>query len=846
MQAAKYEPNKGADTLKRKWSTLLTTGIFIFFLLWQDGLIAQPTGANAEQPSETPSEQSQKNNSSSTSPAAEEQAGPNDPSSRQSPSAEELIEVQRETMFGTQRFRIPKAEAFQISAQQQPPASLANPSASDPPPLPAAQTLPPAGSGPAQQPAAAAPAAPAPAAATAPAAQQPAAPAVPAPPAATAPAAPAVSPSPATAPTPVPENASVPIALHLENADLLQVIGIIASELKLNYVVDPQVKGAVNINTLGEVRRSDLFPLLQMILRINGATAVQVGNFYRIVPLKEVQSLPIDPMFSPDAAALPQDDRMVMEIIPLKYVSAPDMTKILTPFLSEGGHLFSHDAGNILIITDSSRSMKRLLELMAMFDTEAFSNQRARLYQIKNSQATKVAGELKDIFSAYGLSTSNPAIRFVPIDRINAVLAVTANPSVYAEVEKWLDKLDQPRQESGVRNFVYKVENGKATDLATVLIQLLGGPAAQQAGIRPPSGGAAQSAMPISLPPPPPAPVSTTTGTGASTTELSQVRIVADVINNQLVIQATAQEYEQIKQTLKDLDIVPRQVMIEAKVYEVDLTGDLSAGVTAFLQNRTTAERKLNANFSADSTGTDVLNATVGSLIGKTRELLLFLNAQENRTRARVISAPSILASDNLPANMVVGTTIPVLSSQGLAGGAQAGGTTLFTNTIQNIDTGVLLTITPRVNSSGLVNLQINQEVSTPLAPTGGIQSPSIQKRSVSTQIVVQDGQTIALGGIIQDSQQVLKNRIPLLGDIPYLGALFGSTSISSQRTELIILLTPTVIRNSAEAQGASTELRNKLKELRRILEDEERREGERREADKLRTSAAGESPRKN
>lgn len=639
-------------------------------------------------------------------------------------------------------------------------------------------------------------------------------------------------PMPPTPPVQAPEaGPEVPIALHLENADLLQVIGIIASELKINYVVDPEVKGTVIINTLGEVRRADLFPLLQMILRINGATAVQTGNFYRIVPLKEIQRMPLEPLLNPQAADLSEDDRMVMNVLPLQYVSAADMTKILTPFLSEGGHLFSQEAGNILILTDSSQSMKRLLELVALFDSEAFHNQRVRLYPVKNSQAGKVVEELRQVFAAYGLSTESSAIRFVAIERINSILVVTGNPSSYPEVERWLERLDQPVPESGIRTFVYKVENGKATDLAAVLSQVIGlrTPVVQAL----PAGGATPSSPVATAIPLAPQAAATPVPFGAipSGAETSHIRIVPDSINNFLVIQATTQEYEQIRQMLQELDVVPRQVMIEAKVYEVDLTDALSAGVSAFLQRRDAAnpqqlaggERKPQIGFGASAGGVASLTASLGTLVGKTRELVTFLAAAETRSQARVISAPSILASDNLPASINVGTEIPVLTSQALVSGAQAGGTSLFTNTIQNRDTGVILTITPRINSSGLVTLQIQQEVSAPLAPaTGGIQSPSIQKRSVSTQAVVQDKETIALGGIIQETNTLSKNRIPLLGDIPYLGALFGNTSRSTQRTELIILLTPTVIRDAAEARNAAAEFRNKLRDLRKLLQQEE------------------------
>ena len=479
------------------------------------------------------------------------------------------------------------------------------------------------------------------------------------------------------------------------------------------------------------------------------------------------------------------------------------------------------------MITDTSRSMRRLLEIVAMFDTEVFTNQRARLYPIRNSQAQRIAEELEQVFSAYALSEESSAIRFVAMERINSVLVVTGNPGVYPEVERWLERLDkpQPLQEAGIRTFIYRVENGTADNLASVLSQLLLGA---------PSGVPGAVPMPVSL-------LAGAAQGRTTDAALSHLRIVPDVINNLLVIQATTQEYEQIRQMLRELDIVPRQVMIEAKVYEVDLTGNLSAGVTAFLQRRT-ADGLAARGTGGFGAGAE-LTATMGTLVGKMRELLIFLNAAESRSEARVISAPSLLASDNLTATISVGTEIPLLNSQvtGLSG--QTAGNPVFTNTIQNRDTGVLLSITPRVNSSGLVTLQISQEVSAPVAPAAGalIQSPSISKRTVSTQAVVQDGETIALGGIIQETRTYSQNRIPLLGDIPYVGALFGNTSLSTTRTELILLLTPTVIRDTSEARIATAEFRSKLRDLSKILEEEEKREQERREGEPAPSSPTSE-----
>jgi len=256
----------------------------------------------------------------------------------------------------------------------------------------------------------------------------------------------------------------------------------------------------------------------------------------------------------------------------------------------------------------------------------------------------------------------------------------------------------------------------------------------------------------------------------------------------------------------------------------VDLTGALAFGVEAFLQQRSQANRILLGQFSTAGGGgfpNPGLSFSAGTLVGRARELLLFLNAQENRGRTRVLSAPTILASDNMPAHIQVGAEVPILTSQGVVPGAQAGGSSLFTNTIQQRDTGVILSVTPRINPSGMVSMQVQQEVSSPQPPAaGGPSSPSILKRSVSTHVTVKDGETIALGGIISENRIYSRSRVPLLGDIPVIGLLFGSTSYSVSRTELIVLLTPRVMQDLDQIQQATQEFKSKMKELRKMLRD--------------------------
>ncbi len=288
-------------------------------------------------------------------------------------------------------------------------------------------------------------------------------------------------------------------------------------------------------------------------------------------------------------------------------------------------------------------------------------------------------------------------------------------------------------------------------------------------------------------------------------------------MNNLIVVQSTKQEYEVIHKTLQELDFPPRQVLIDAQVYEVNLKNGLEMGVSAYLRDRgaagTGGDRKLAGGF--DTAG--AVEATIGALVGNTRELSAFLKANQTSGRSKLISAPSLLATDNLAASITVGQSIPVLTSQAV-GSLQAGGDSQFTQTITNVQTGVTLSITPRVNASGIVTMQINQEVSAPIPPSGSIDSPSIDRRTVQTQVTVADGDTVAIGGIIQESNIYSQSRVPVLGKIPILGAAFGSTNRSQSKTELIILLTPRVIYDETEVVTMSNELKDRMRRLRSMM----------------------------
>jgi general secretion pathway protein D len=464
---------------------------------------------------------------------------------------------------------------------------------------------------------------------------------------------------------------------------------------------------------------------------------------------------------------------------------------------------------------------------------------------VRNNVASALTPELEAIFSTYALSEKETPLRFVPLDRISGILVAAADPAAFAEVEQWIEKLDLPAAPAAIQTFVYKVQNSEADYLVGLLKALRGigggigggvlgegGAGTSGRGRGAGRGGAASvSLQEQALQPsaseatPGLGPFTPAGGQGTGAAREPAVRIVTDPVSNSIIVQCTAQEYADIAKTLEKLDVVPRQVMIEARVYEVNITGALSFGLEYALQKRGTAASSSSTGLTSPtglqfsggySSGS--LGLSGGGVIGYTRELMAFLNASENRSRVRTLSAPTVLTTDSTQARIQVGESVPVLTSQGLALGGQFAGNSLFTSTVNNVDTGIILSVTPRITSTGLVSLQIDQEISNEVPPIAGtgIQSPSFSKRSVSTHAVAQDGQTIALGGLISYQYTKTNSRIPLLGDIPLLGMLFGSTSYTTTETELIVVLTPRIISTLPGAAAATRELRDKLKDLQR------------------------------
>jgi general secretion pathway protein D len=701
----------------------------------------------------------------------------------------------------------------------------------------------------------------------------------------------------------IPARLSDTDTFSMDNVSLTEMVDRLAKQLKINYILDSRIKGAVTLHTYGEVKQVDLMPMLQTILRVNGAAIVQVGDLYHIVPIASVSNLPTDPLTNVDPKTLPDDERMVLDLIFLKYATAEEIEKLLTPFFGEGASHSTYPPANLLIVEDNSRSMKRTMELINLFDSDTFAGQRVRLFDVTNSRPTDLAKNLDTVFKAYALSEKSAAVKFIPLDNINTLIAIAPNPGIFVQVKDWIDKLDIPVKVTAgsTEIWTYRMHYSRAEIVAAAVMALYSGnpmalmqmAASANNGMVSAGmgmngtgagmgmglgsmgyggggyggggyggggygssygGGAGVGASPVSTP----SGVASSqqfgapqqgmgggvgqTGSYMGMSPYGQLPpgspiVIPNPFDNTLLVKGSPQDIEQIKTLLTQLDLPPRQVLIDAKIYEVDLDNEFAEGVESYLQKvGSSAATGVGGNSPSGTSITGLsastaltaaggpggLALTIGALVSKNNQLLGVLNASETRGKTRVISAPSIIATDSIPATMNVGTQVPVLNSQGLSTGAQSGGTSVFANTVSNESSGVTLSIVAHVNSSGVVTMIINQQVSAPIAPTASsaIQSPSFSNRSVSTQVTVQDGDTVAIGGAILENHTDSTAGIPILSHIPIVGMLFGAKSVSTQRTELIIFLTPRVIYDTNQINDATEEIKANLKRVGKLMKD--------------------------
>lgn len=626
---------------------------------------------------------------------------------------------------------------------------------------------------------------------------------------------------------PGPQEAS----LNFEALDVREVAKVILGDyLKETYTVHPAVSGTVTFRTIRPIGIKDLLPTLEMLLRQNGAAVVMEDGVYKILPVGQVRGS-VSPQLGTTNAPLPQGFSVL--VVPLKFVSAREMAKLLEPFAADNT-VRVDEVRNLVVMAGSQRELRHLIDTVELFDVDWLSGYSVGLFPIKSADVKTLVQDLDRVFGAGAQSPLAGVVRVIPIERLNALLVVTTQPRYLDIARSWVERLDQVGATSGgTRFFVYQVRNGKAENLATLLSDLF---SARRTTTTAPSLAPGQRPTELRSAPfgqQQPTPTTTTTtatapasatfqipGGGISGQTSSEVRVIADKDTNSLLILATPADYDVIESAIRKLDVIPRQVLVEVTLAEVLLDDRYSFGIGWFFTGKDGVAGRLAGGLlpttpgGSAAVGDDpgVLSIIQRAASGDVRAALTALGSYG---KAQVLASPHVMVLDNQKAQIKVGDRISV-QTQSQTGVSTGSG---VLNSFQYLETGILLAVTPRINSGGLVTLEVNQEVSVPASDaTAANPNPTVNSRSAQTTVVVASGESVVLGGLIREDNGRTSSGIPLLSKIPILGAAFGTQGFRTTRTELVLVITPRIVSDTTQARDVTEEFRRKLPGLEGIL----------------------------
>lgn len=657
-----------------------------------------------------------------------------------------------------------------------------------------------------------------------------------------------------------PTNSDDGYELNFENTPVTTVAKTILGDiLGVGYTIDPRVQGTISLSSGRPVPKSDILFVLENALRISNVVLIRDAAGYRLVPLGDAVG-----SGNIDHAADSAEPGYGISVVPLQYVSAPTLIKLLDSFATKPGMVRADAERNLLLIQGSGAERRTAIETILSFDTEWMRGESVGIFPVHNSTPGPLIAELENIVDSGDGGLSQNLIKFQPVDRMNSILVVSKRPQLLKIAATWIARLDRG-DTSGRGVHVYRVRYGDARQMARVLNDIfLGSSGAgglesptneiapgsgavtssstnsgngnggfgssfsasfgsasgsnervrQQLGIAPPNQTTVNANATATTTPP-----SAGASADSSAPVLTGIRITPDVVNNSLLIFASEENYHIIERAIRQIDRPRLQVAIDATIAEVTLNDALNYGVQFYLSagglgNQLNTAATAPPTVDASGVASAFLNRTFPAfnlLVGPEAQPHVILDALHQVTTVKVLSNPSLVVLDNQPATLQVGDEIPV--STGSANVLTTSNT--IVNTIDYKDTGIILHVTPRVGANGTVQLDIEQEISNvnTAASAASSLTPTVSQRRVASSISVATGQTVLLAGLISETQNRASNGIPFLDNLPGpLGDAFATMRNNGlTRTELIIFIRPQVIRDGVDAHFVAEELRAKL-----------------------------------
>lgn len=619
------------------------------------------------------------------------------------------------------------------------------------------------------------------------------------------------------------------------------VKAILGDMLGQNYVIAPGVQGTVTLATPKPVSSAQALNLLEMVLGWNNARMVYSGGRYNIVAADQALAGTVAPSTAPAASARGFEVR----VVPLQYISATEMKKVLEPYARPNAIVNVDSGRNVITLGGTRSELENYLRTVEIFDVDWLSGMSVGVFPIQTGKAEQVAADLEKVFGEQSKTPSAGMFRFLPLENANAVLVITPQARYLDQIQQWLERIDSAG--GSARLFSYELRYIKAKDLAERLAEAFANengrsgrnsrsslaPGATQmelgsrdsstntnpgAGSNGDGSGRAGLEGSLNLPQREPGNASFSLEVQGDTVGVSAVEET-----NTLLVRSTPQAWRSIREVIEKLDVMPMQVHIEAQVAEVALTGDLSYGVNWFFEQAVTTGKTESGIDLPSALGRSIWGSISGAVgdggVGWTflgKNAAAVVTALDKVTNLRLLQTPSIFVRNNAEATLNVGTQIPINSVSVNTG---IGGDNTYSQ-VQYKDTGVILKVRPRITRDGVVFLDIVQEISSAGATPSGCDparstcNPPINTRKISTEAAVQSGDTIMLAGLITDSDEDGSDGVPGLSKIPVIGALFGKKTQKSGRSEVIVLLTPTIVRNAQESRTLTDEYSSRFRAM--------------------------------
>lgn len=617
---------------------------------------------------------------------------------------------------------------------------------------------------------------------------------------------------------------------NFEGESVQTVVKVILGDLlQQNYVIAPGVQGTVTLATPRPVSPAQAISLLEMVLGWNNARLIWSDGRYNVVSSDQAIAGNLAPRTGSPANARGYEIR----VIPLKFISATEMKKLLEPYARDKAIVQVDSARNMIVLGGTRAELQNYIRTIEIFDVDWLAGMSVGIFPLQSAEVDKTVTALESVFGENGKTPLAGMFRFMALDGQNAVMVITSQPKYLRDVELWIERLDAGGE--GVRLYVYEVKNVKAADLADQLSSVFGNNSggsgkndsvSLQPGLEPVEVRTVNNPTPANTSKP---------GAAADTRNAAlsigggDVSISAVEESNSLLIRSSPGQWESIRRAIDRLDTLPLQVHIEAQVIEVKLGGALEYGVSWFFReairpgignSNTQQEFDLSQSTNGISTISSIISGVAGAnwtFIGPNAKAVV--SALDDLSEVRILSAPSLVVRNNVEADFNSGQQIPVVSTSvnpGIGGDATV-------SQVQFRQTGITLKVKPRINSNGTVFMEISQEISSPSQGDliGG--NISVDTNKLKTEAFVQSGETVMLAGLIKTENGKRRSGVPFLSRLPFIGALFGTQSRSNNRQEILVLVTPTIINNPSEARKLTDEYGERFRALDPLRKEREK-----------------------